>query len=99
MLALSEKGVGGMSGMTTRIAVEGMADGATLLKQCKSEQRPLLYLDYGKGRCIRLPYALGKELSESPLLTPCEPGLFDGHAQSWLAQAWVIKQAKPKHGA
>ena len=85
-----------MSGMTKSIAENGMADGATLLKQCKSEQRPVFYLDYGKGRCIRLPYAVGRELSESPLVTPCEPGLFDGHAQSWVAHPWVIKQAKPK---
>jgi hypothetical protein len=31
-----------------------------------------------------VPYAVGKELSESPLVTACEPGLFEGYAQSWV---------------
>jgi len=79
-----------MSGMTKSIAENGTADGATLLKQCKSEQRPVFYLDYGKGRCIRLPYAVGKELSESPLVTPREPGLLASKCGIYTQPASIL---------
>jgi hypothetical protein len=72
-----------MSGMTAKAAVKAMAGGAVLHKQCNSGGKTTFWLDDKKGRCVNVPYAVGKEVSESPLVTPCEPGLFRGYAQSW----------------
>jgi len=78
-----------MTGMTAKTAAKAMAGDAVLLKECNSGGKPAFWLNDAKGRCVRVPYAVGKELSESPLVTACEPGLFEGYAQSW-----VIKQVK-----
>jgi hypothetical protein len=78
-----------MTGMTAKTAAKAMSGAAVLLKECISGGKPTFWLNDAKGRCVRVPYAVGKELSESPLVAACEPGLFEGYAQSW-----VIKQVQ-----
>ena len=70
--------------MTARTIVKAMAGGAVLHKHCNSGSKPTFWLDDKKGRCVSVPYAVGKEVAASPLVKPCEPGLFEGYPQSYV---------------
>jgi len=78
-----------MCGMTVKTTIKAMA-GGDYMQTTYSNGKPHFWLDDRKGRCVRLPYAVGKEVSESPLIEPCDPGLFDGFPQSYR-----IRGAKP----
>jgi hypothetical protein len=68
--------------LTASAIIKAMVGGAVLHKQYNGG-KAAYWLDDSKGRCISVPYREGKQVSASPLVRPCEPGLFDGYPQSY----------------
>jgi hypothetical protein len=71
--------------MTASAIVKAMAKDAekARLHTQYMDGKAAYWLDDGKGRCVRVPYREGKQVAESSLVEPCEPGLFPGFPQSW----------------
>ena len=71
-----------MTGMTAKTIVKAMAgdpEKAGLHTQY-IEGKAAYWFDDGRGSCV--PHREGKQVAESPLVEPCEPGLFSGFPQS-----------------
>jgi hypothetical protein len=71
--------------MTANAVIKAMAGGAILHKQY-IEGKAAYWLDDGRGRCIKVPWKEGKQVSESSMVEVCEPGLLDNCAQSYIVQ-------------
>jgi hypothetical protein len=60
--------------MTAKSITKAMASGAVLHKQF-IEGKAAYWLDYGKGRCIKVPLKEGKQVSESAVRARTDSGL------------------------
>jgi len=71
--------------MTASLIAKAMATDPAKARLHKQyiQGKDAYWFDDGKGCCVRVHHREGKQIAESSLVEPCEPGLFPGFPQSY----------------
>jgi hypothetical protein len=78
-----------MMTLTANTVIKAMVGGSALLKEyVKGEVRYWIF-DPKKRSHIAVPAREGKQLEDSSLVEPCDPGLFEGYPQSFVIKRRV----------
>jgi hypothetical protein len=70
--------------LTANPVIKAMAGGSVLQKQYVRGEPQYWIFDPKKRTHIAVPVREGKQLEDSSLVEPCDPGLFEGYPQSFV---------------
>jgi hypothetical protein len=70
--------------LTANAVIKAMAGGSVLLKEYVGGETRYWVSNPKKRTHIAVSVREGKQLEGSPLVEPCDPGLFDGYPQSFV---------------